>query len=111
MGGYLTTLRRAAEAWVRAEWAFRHGPQAYRDETMRWYLDAEDALREALTGVSDLVQAARELGVKVIHAGVGEAGSRKRRAKERPKKSAPKRSREPLRGRGRGSSGLFENRP
>lgn len=48
------TLEQAAAAWVRAEWEFRCGPNAYRAGTQDWLNKAERKLRRALTGFGDL---------------------------------------------------------
>jgi hypothetical protein len=51
-----------AERWVRAEYAFRLGPNAYHGETPTWLVAAEDDLRRAVTGHTELRAAARALG-------------------------------------------------
>jgi hypothetical protein len=65
----LAQIQQAAEAWLRAEFAFRcgaHGFPAYGPETAEWYTDANDALREALTGETDLIQAGAVLGLAPV---------------------------------------------
>ena len=54
-------LRKAVAKWVRAEYEFRLGPQAYSNVTTDWYVDAENQLRIALTGKSDLKAAYMEM--------------------------------------------------
>lgn len=58
-------LSKAIERWIRAEYEFRLGPQAYRDTPTKWYLEAEDTLRKALTGCKSLRDAAKAVGVSV----------------------------------------------
>ena len=47
-------LQKAVEAWLRAEHEFRLGKNAFDRQSARHYIQAEDELREALTGRSDL---------------------------------------------------------
>ncbi len=55
-------LRSRAEAWVRAEFQFRCGPQAYQDEPTRWFMRAERQLRRAISGCADLREANKAIG-------------------------------------------------
>lgn len=50
-------LEKAVRRWIDAEWCFRQGPNAYGQGTGEELLRAEDKLRRALTGRSDLVEA------------------------------------------------------
>ena len=61
----MSRLRKAAEAWVRAEWHFRCGPNAFQEREAVWYCDATDELRQVLTGEIDLDVAAKSLGVRI----------------------------------------------
>lgn len=55
-------LKEMAEAWVRAEFAFRLGPNAYQQEQTDWFIEAENELRRAISGEPGLGKAARSLG-------------------------------------------------
>jgi hypothetical protein len=61
----MSKLRDAVERYIRAEFAFRCGPYAYREHVTKWYMEADDALREAATGHRDLREAGISLGCKV----------------------------------------------
>jgi hypothetical protein len=61
----MSKLRDAADAWVRAEYLFRCGPDCYSSATAKWFEMANDELRRALTGESDLERAATVTGVAV----------------------------------------------
>jgi len=52
----------AATEWVTAEAFFRLGPNAYDDTRTRMYIEAEEALRDALTGHADLRAAGEAVG-------------------------------------------------
>jgi len=54
----------AVKLWIRAEYQFRLGNQAYSDETTKWYLRAERRLRRIAAGSSDLEKAAKSIGVQ-----------------------------------------------
>lgn len=56
-------LEKAVAAWIRAEWAFRAGPNAYRGDTQLWFETACDVLRAVATGHSDLEKAAQKVGL------------------------------------------------
>lgn len=53
---------RAVRAWIRAEYEFRCGQQAYCGDTGEWFNQASNELRRALTGKSDLGKAGVVLG-------------------------------------------------
>jgi len=52
---------KAVESWIRSEYEFRHGPQAYSDTTQHWMVKAEDRLRRRLTGEADLLKAYKSI--------------------------------------------------
>lgn len=54
-------IEQALEAWLRAEWLFRCGPNAYDQQTADWYEQATENLRQAAFGVGDLHKAYRSL--------------------------------------------------
>jgi hypothetical protein len=61
----MSKLRNAVENWIRAEHAFRLGPDAYSNRTQAWLIQAEEQLRKACSGKKHLHNAAKALGVKV----------------------------------------------
>lgn len=58
-------LTRAIETWIRAEYFFRQGPDPYTRAGQDSLLKAEDKLRKVITGETDIIEAARALGVHV----------------------------------------------
>lgn len=62
MGQKYRNLRDAVRAWVRAEWEFRLGDDAYHGKTTDWLIDAEESLREVLTQQRSLGAAGEALG-------------------------------------------------
>lgn len=82
----MSKLREAIEAWIRAEFLFRLGPFAYEDEPTKWYLEAEDRMRKAVSGEADLTEAARAIGVEVDEL----EEQRRNRFPRRPVRKAPK---------------------
>lgn len=58
----LDKVIKAAERWIRCEFLFRYGGQAYSDKTQKWYMSAEEELRKVVTGSTDLVRAAKIIG-------------------------------------------------
>lgn len=69
------SLEDAVAAWVRAEYHFRLGPNAYNSQETQWYVRSEKALRRALTGKGELSAAFIELKGKAMP----DRGTRKRR--------------------------------
>jgi hypothetical protein len=57
-------LKRLVERWIRAEWAFRYGPDAYQNYPTKKYLQAERRVRRAVTGTKELGKAGLRLGCK-----------------------------------------------
>jgi hypothetical protein len=55
-------LSKAIKQWIRAEYAFRHGPNAYHGNTTDKIIEAEENLREVLTGHRQLGSAGASLG-------------------------------------------------
>lgn len=53
----LLTLEAAARQWLRADWTFRQSPKCFTGEAQEWLVQAERAMRKALTGETDLVKA------------------------------------------------------
>lgn len=62
------TLQKVTEAWVRAEYYFRLGPNAYQTPETDWYERAIVRLRRAVTGKGDLRDAFEKLGSKEMPA-------------------------------------------
>lgn len=61
----MSKLRDAVEKWVRAEWYFRWSAHNYTEESQTAFYEAENELREALTGEQDLRKAGETLGLKM----------------------------------------------
>lgn len=59
----MSELRKAAEEWIKAEYNFRCGPAAYSAIAAKWYEEANDNLRRAITGKADVEAAAIVLAV------------------------------------------------
>lgn len=57
----MTKLEQAVAEWIRAEWEFRCGVQAYQGNTPDWLSKTERRLRRALTGKGDLDEAFNKL--------------------------------------------------
>jgi hypothetical protein len=62
----MSKLSEAAAAWVRAEYYFRLGPDAYSKAAQDSLIAAEEALRKAVSGKRGLGNAAAELGVRQV---------------------------------------------
>ena len=61
----LDPVKQAAKVWVRADWAFRFGPDCFTHETQVWLVSAERQLRRVVTESADLQRAYDQLkGVK-----------------------------------------------
>ena len=52
------------EHWIKAEYAFRLTDRNYTAEAQAWLLEAEDQLREAVSGHKDLGKAGKALGCR-----------------------------------------------
>ena len=50
-------LKRMVQDWIRAEWQFRLGVKHHTRQSTQWLLDAEDALRQYITGEKKLEKA------------------------------------------------------
>lgn len=59
-------LEQAVSVWVRCEWAYRLGPNAYQTPEQDELIKAEERLRRALTGKGSLGAAFERLGGKVM---------------------------------------------
>ena len=58
------SIREKAECWIKAEYAFRLMDRNYTAEAQAWLLEAEEQLREAVTGHKDLGKAGKVLGCR-----------------------------------------------
>jgi len=57
-------LKQKIEAWIRAEYIFRVTDRNYTQEAQDWLLQAEDELRQSVTGLTGLSEAGNSLGCK-----------------------------------------------
>jgi len=59
-------LEEVIRNWVRAEFMFRSSDRAYTAETQEWLLEAEDRLRQIVTGHTNLLFAGDVVGVNAL---------------------------------------------
>lgn len=58
-------IKEAVINWIKCEYAFRSGPYAYTQRTQEYFNDAENKLREVVTGTIDPAEAAKAVGIEV----------------------------------------------
>lgn len=58
-------LKHAIKSWIRADYNFRFGPHCYSAREQTMLVKAEEELREALTGKTDIVKAAEKIKTDV----------------------------------------------
>ena len=66
----MSKLSKAVEQWLKADYTFRHGTFSYSTRRQNEYVDAEEELREALTGEKDIRRAYIKMRRKQKNRGV-----------------------------------------